>query len=75
MTYASLKSHTHWRIWLIIMTCFFQDVRDLLNTNSKEELRVRNNFDNEIVIDNLSEHTITSYENVMELLKNGISMF
>lgn len=47
-----------------------EEITDLVG--NKKGIKVRNNCDNEIVIDNLTEQTIISYEEAMELINKGI---
>ena len=50
---------------------FFQEITDLLT--NKKNVKVRNNMDNEIVIDNLTEESIISYDQVMNVIETGKS--
>ena len=51
----------------------FQDLTDLLDLDKKGAIKIRNNVDNEVVIENLTEQAITSYDDALDLIQKGIS--
>ena len=51
----------------------FQDLTDLLDLDKKGSIKIRNNVDNEVVIENLTEQAITSYDDALDLIQKGIS--
>ena len=45
---------------------------DLL-ANKKENIKILTNSENDVVVENLTTHTVISYESTMELVHKGIS--
>ena len=56
-----------------VISLFFQDMTDLLE--NKKGIKIRNNVDNEVVIENLTEQAVISCEEAIALVHKGIRMY